>query len=342
MTFFSIVIDEIIIIIYYKYIFFTEVRFMKIVITDAMTVTQGDIDINIFSKFGELQVYQSTMPEEISERIKDANIVLCNKTPLTEPVLKTAKELKYIGLFATGYNNIDIPYCQKAGITVCNAGSYSTYAVAQHTFALILEHYTKVGKYNEFVQDGGWSASPCFSPFVFATDELYEKTIGIIGYGYIGQKVADIALAFGMKVKIFTRTKIGDPRVEFVSFDELLHDSDIITVHCPLTPQTENIMNYESFCKCKPSAVYINTARGGVNNENDLARALKEGKIAGAAIDVLSNEPMSKDCPLTGIENLIITPHVAWAPLSTRKRLMGIVEGNIQSFINGKPINVVS
>ncbi|MBR5515908.1 MAG: D-2-hydroxyacid dehydrogenase [Clostridia bacterium] len=315
---------------------------MKIVITDAMTVTQGDIDINLFSKFGELTVYQSTMPEEIEERIKDANMVLCNKTPLFEPVLKNAKELRYIGLFATGYNNVDIEYCQKAGITVCNAGSYSTNAVAQHTFALILEHYTKVGKYNSFVQQGGWASSPCFSPFVFPTDELLCQTIGIIGYGSIGQKVADIALAFGMKVKVFTRTKISDPRVEFVDFDTLLSESDIITVHCPLNPQTDKIMDYNAFCKCKPTAIYINTARGGVNDEAALAKALKEGRIAGAAIDVLTTEPMQKNCPLMGIENLIITPHVAWAPLSTRKRLMGIVEDNIQSFINGTPKNVVS
>lgn len=315
---------------------------MKIVITDAMTVTQGDIDINIFSKFGELTIYQSTMPDEIEERIKDANIVLCNKTPLFEPVLKNAKELKYIGLFATGYNNVDIEYCKKAGITVCNAGSYSTNAVAQHTFALILEHYTKAGKYNAFVQDGGWAVSPCFSPFVFPTDELLDKTIGIIGYGSIGQKVADIAIAFGLKVKVFTRTQKEDNRVEFVDFDTLLKESDIITVHCPLTAQTDKIMNYAAFCKCKPSAIYINTARGGVNNEDDLVRALKEGKIAGAAIDVLTTEPMTKDCPLMGIDNLIITPHVAWAPLSTRQRLMGIVEDNIQSFINNTPKNVVS
>lgn len=315
---------------------------MKIVITDAMTVSQGDIDLNIFSKFGELCIYQSTMPEEIAERISDADIVLCNKTPLFEPVLKTARKLKYIGLFATGYNNIDIPYCTANGIVVCNAGSYSTEAVAQHTFALILEHYNKAGKYNDFVQEGGWSASPCFSPFVFSTDELFEKRIGIIGYGSIGRKVADIALAFGMKVSVCTRTRIGDPRVEFTDLDVLLSTSDIITVHCPLTEATNKLMSYERFCRCKPSALYINTARGGINDEDGLARALKEGKIAGAAIDVLTTEPMTKDCPLVGIDNLIITPHVAWAPLSTRKRLMGIVEGNIQAFINGSPINVVS
>lgn len=315
---------------------------MKIVITDAMTVSQGDMDLNIFSKFGGLRIYQSTMQDEIESRISDADIVLCNKTPLFEPVLKKAENLKYIGLFATGYNNIDIEYCKSKGITVCNAGSYSTHAVAQHTFALILELYTKVGKYNSFVQDGGWSASPCFSPFVFPCDELYNKTIGIIGYGSIGQRVAEIALAFGMKVAVHTRTKKTDERVSFVTIDELLSSSDIITVHCPLTKETEKLMNYDSFCKCKPSAVYINTARGGINDENDLARALKEGKIAAAAIDVLSTEPMTKDCPLMGIDNLIITPHVAWAPLSTRKRLISIVEKNIQAFINGDPINVVS
>lgn len=316
---------------------------MKIVITDAITVSQGDIDLNILSEFGELVIYPSTNEHEIEERISDADMVICNKTPLFESVLKSAKKLKYIGLFATGYNNIDIEYCKANGITVCNAGSYSTDAVSQHTFAFILEHYSKIAKYDNFVKQGGWSKSPMFSPFIFPTDELCGKTIGIIGYGSIGQKVAKIALAFGMKVNVYTRTVRNDANVSFVSFEELMKYSDIISVHCPLTNQTKNLITYDSLCMCKPEALYINTARGGINDEYGLVRALTEGKIAGAAIDVLSQEPQTPDSPLNAeVPNLIITPHVAWAPLSTRIRLIGIVQNNIRSFLLGNPTNVVS
>ncbi len=316
---------------------------MKIVITDAITVTQGDVDINVFAKYGELCIYDNTFPEETADRIKDADIVLCNKTKFTADILKEAKKLKLIALFATGYNNIDITYCREHGITVCNAGSYSTDAVAQHTFALILEHYSRVGQYNVFVKEGGWSRSPMFSPFVFPTDELCSKTIGIIGYGAIGRKVAEIAKAFGLDVLVHTRTVKDDKNVKFVTLDELLVRSDIISVHCPLTAATDKLMTYERFCMCKPTALYINTARGGINDEAALARALIEGKIAAAAIDVLTDEPMQSDCVLNNsVPNLIMTPHVAWAPLSTRIRLMSIVEDNISAFIEGHPQNVVS
>lgn len=314
---------------------------MKIVITDAMTVTQGDVDINIFSKYGELCIYDNTLPEETAERVKDADIVLCNKTVFNKEVLEQAKNLKLIALFATGYNNIDTEYCHANGITVCNAGSYSTDAVAQHTFALILEHYSRVGDYNRFVSDGGWSASPMFSPFIFPTDELCGKTIGIIGYGSIGQKTAEIAKAFGMNVLVYTRTKKYEG-VCYSDLDTLMSSSDIISIHCPLTKDTEKLITYERLCMCKPNALYINTARGGVNDENGLARALIEGKIAAACVDVLTLEPQRKDCVLNSdVPNLILTPHVAWAPLSTRIRLMGIVDNNIKAFLEGNPINAV-
>lgn len=314
---------------------------MKIVITDAMTVTQGDVDINIFGKYGELCVYDNTLPHQTTERVRDADIVLCNKTVFDKEVLKQAKNLKLIALFATGYNNIDTEYCHEHGITVCNAGSYSTDAVAQHTFALILEHYSRVGDYNRFVEEGGWSKSPMFSPFVFPTDELCGKTIGIIGYGSIGQKTAEIAKAFGMKVQVFTRTK-KHTDINYTDLDTLLSTSDIISVHCPLTKETDKLMTYEKFCLCKPTALYINTARGGINDEEDLARALREGKLACACVDVLTLEPQRKDCLLNHtVPNLILTPHIAWAPLSTRIRLMGIVENNIKAFLAEKPINVV-
>ncbi|MBQ4561812.1 MAG: D-2-hydroxyacid dehydrogenase [Clostridia bacterium] len=315
---------------------------MKIVITDAMTVTQGDVDIDIFAKYGELIKYDNTLPDQVAERVCDADIVLCNKTLITRQVLEQTKKLKLICLFATGYNNIDTAYCHDHSITVCNAGSYSTDAVAQHTFALILEHYSKVGRYDRFVHEGGWSASPMFSPFVFPTDELCGKTIGIIGYGSIGRRVAEIAKAFGINVVAYTRT-VRDSDANYLPLEELLSVSDIISLHCPLNEGTERLMTYEQFCLCKPTALYVNTARGGVNDEDDLARALKEGRIAAAAIDVLTTEPQVIDSPLNSrIPNLIMTPHIAWAPLSTRKRLMGIVEDNVKAFLKGTPKNVVS
>ena len=315
---------------------------MKIVITDAMTVTQNDVDIDVFAKYGELIKYDNTLPHQVAERVADADIAICNKTLFTREVLKKAKNLKLICLFATGYNNVDIACCRERGITVCNAGSYSTDAVAQHTFALILEHYSKVGRFDAFVRDGGWSASPMFSPFVFPTDELAGKTIGIIGYGSIGRKVAEIARAFGMKTVVYTRT-VRDNDSQYLPLEELLRISDIITMHCPLNEGTDKLMTYERFCLCKPSAIYVNTARGGVNDEAGLARALRERKIAAAAIDVLTAEPQPRDCILNAsVPNLIMTPHIAWAPLSTRIRLLGIVEDNVRAFLEGTPKNVVS
>ncbi len=315
---------------------------MKIVITDAMTVTQGDVNIDIFAKYGELIKYDNTLPHEVAQRVADADIAICNKTLFTREVLEQTKNLKLICLFATGYNNIDVAYCREHGITVCNAGSYSTDAVAQHTFALILEHFSKVGKFDSFVREGGWSKSPMFSPFVFPTDEIAGKTIGIIGYGSIGRKVAEIAKAFGMKVVVYTRT-IKDKDADYLPLDELMSVSDIISLHCPLNEGTTKLMTYERFCLCKPTALYVNTARGGVNDEQGLARALREGKIAGACVDVLTTEPQTKDCVLNEtVPNLILTPHVAWAPLSTRIRLLDIVDDNVCSFLKGEPKNVVS
>ncbi len=315
---------------------------MKIVITDAMTVTQGDVNIDVFAKYGELIKYDNTLPHQVAEHVGDADIAICNKTLFTREVMEKTPNLKLICLFATGYNNIDVEYCREHGITVCNAGSYSTDAVAQHTFALILEHFSKVGKFDSFVREGGWSASPMFSPFVFPTDEIAGKTMGIVGYGSIGRKVAEIARAFGMRVVAYTRT-VKDNDAEYMPLEELLSVSDIISMHCPLNDGTAKLMTYERFCMCKPTAVYINTARGGVNDEEGLARALREGKIAAAAVDVLTTEPQSKSCALNEtVPNLILTPHVAWAPLSTRIRLLDIVEDNVSSYINGTPKNVVS
>lgn len=314
---------------------------MKIVITDAATVTGGDISFDVFKKFGELIIYDLTSPEETSERIKDADIVLCNKTPMTADVMKEAKKLKYIGLFATGFNNIDLEYTHSHNITVCNVPSYSTEAVAQHTFALILELLCRVSDYNKTVKEGDWVKSRTFSYFPIPLYELNGKTIGLVGLGSIGSRVADIALAFGMKVLVYKRSQLNDSRIEQVSFDELLKRSDIVSLHCPLNKDSENLMNKETFAKMKDGAVFINTARGGIVDEIALRDALIGGKLLGAGLDVLRKEPMDKECPLLNVENCIITPHIAWAGLETRKRLMGVVTSNIKSFIDGKPINTV-
>ena len=315
---------------------------MKIVLTDAQTVIDELVTADCLNEFGEVTAHGLLRYDEVAEAIADADIVVCNKTLLNSETLRLAKKLKYIGLFATGYNNIDIEYCRKNGITVCNAGSYSTNAVAQQTFALILEHYNKVAKYDQYVKDGKWKRSPTFSPFVYPLNELSGKTIGIVGLGTIGKEVAAIANAFHMNVIAYNRSRRDVPNVEQVSFERLLEESDIITVHCPLNPDSEDLFNKETFMKMKQGALFVNTARGGVMVEQDLYDALECGHLGGACIDVLRVEPMEEECILTQAKNCIITPHVAWAPLETRLRLMDIVADNIRCFLNGTPKNVVS
>ena len=308
---------------------------MKILIADCATLTQNnDLDITVFEKYGDVVYNKNISRNELLNTVHEYDMILCNKTIIDRVVIESAKKLKFIGLLATGYNNIDITAAKENGITVCNAGSYSTSAVAQQVFAYILNHYNAVNRYNDFVQNGGWQQSPTFSVLCFPTDELKDKTIGIIGYGSIGKRVAEIALAFQMNVLVYTRTPKSDNRVRFTSLDELLKNSDIITPHCPLNEQSKEMFNKETFSKMKDRAFFINTARGGIINEQELAEVLKSGKLSGAAIDVLNHEPMSKDCVLKGVPNLIITPHTAWAPLETRKRLLGIVEDNIKAFLN--------
>lgn len=315
---------------------------MKIVITDCQTITNGDIDISLFEKYGKVTYYMLTSNEQIAERIKDADVVLCNKTQLNESNLKEAKNLKYIGLFATGYNNIDIDYATKRGITVCNAGSYSTKAVAQHTFAFILNHYSRVADYNIFVDSGSWMKNLTFSPFVFPMEELFGKTIGIVGYGSIGQEVAKIANAFSMNVLVYTRTPKNDSTVTFTDLITLVEKSHIVTVHCPLNNASYKMFNKELFSRFKRGAFFINTSRGAVVDEEALQIALNIGKLSGAGIDVLETEPMSSDCRLYKAKNIVITPHVAWAPTETRKRLVNIVAENLECFINGSLKNAVN
>ncbi|MCR5791928.1 MAG: D-2-hydroxyacid dehydrogenase [Lachnospiraceae bacterium] len=315
---------------------------MKIVILDAITLTlDNDMDFSVLEQYGDLQIYDFTRDEQVAERIKDADVVLCNKTPMSQDNLKDAKNLKYIGLFATGYNNIDLEYTNERNITVCNAADYSTESVTQHVFALILELYNRVGVYNEFVQNQGWMNTDRFSPFL-DMQELFGKTIGIIGYGSIGRNVAKIAGAFGMNVVAYSRSlqKSGEG-MQRMEIDELLKVSDIVTMHCPLNKDSENMCNRDFFGKMKKDAIFINTSRGGIVEEDALVEALNSGSIKAAAVDVIYKEPMEKDSPLLGVKNLIITPHVAWAPLETRTRLFGIVAGNLKNWMDGNPTNVV-
>ena len=313
---------------------------MKVVILDAKTLTNDDIDFSVFDEFGEVTIYDYTKYNQIAERIKDAEIILCNKSIMNRMTLKDAKNVKYIGLFATGYNNVDIEYTNERNITVCNAGSYSTNAVAQHVFALILEHYNKVGEYNKFVKDGGWIHSEKFSPFK-PMKEMDGRTLGIVGYGSIGKKVAKIAQAFDMKVLAYNRSPKKDESVRFVEMDELLEKSDIVSIHCPLNSDSEKMCNKEFFEKMKDGALFINTSRGGVVDEQALIDAVKSKKISGAGLDVVAVEPMEKHEEILDIDNIIITPHSALAPVETRTRLVEIVKNNIKKWVAGAPVNVI-
>lgn len=315
---------------------------MKILLTDCATLSlNGDLCLDRFGDFGQAVYHQNIDRKTLLCEVCDTDIILCNKTVIDAEVMNAAPKLKYIGLFATGYNNIDIKTAKQRGITVCNAGSYSTDAVAQQVFAYILAHYCQVEKYNNAVMDGRWCVSPTFSMLYFPTDEIAGKTLGIIGYGSIGRAVEKIARAFNMKILVHTRTVRDNGVTEFVSLDELLSRSDIVTVHCPLNDQSREMFDGTAFSKMRDGAFFINTSRGGTVNESALRAALQNGKLSGAAVDVLQKEPMADDCPLLGAPNLIITPHTAWAPLTTRERLLGIVYDNINGFLNGNPQNVI-
>ncbi len=315
---------------------------LKIVITDADTVFDSNISFDIFEKFGDVTAYSLTDQSELCERISDADIVLCNKSVIGKQEMDAAKKLKYIGLFATGFNNIDVEYAKKKDITVCNAPGYSTEAVAQHTVAFVLTALNRVGEYNATVKQGDWIKSRTFSYFPFPIFELSGKTVGIVGYGSIGRRVADILKAFNMRVLVFNRSAVSDQSVTQVDFDTLLRESDVVTMHCPLNADSNKMMDAAAFSKMKDGAVFVNTARGALVDEKALRDALLEGKLLAAGVDVLCEEPMKESCPLFDIDNCYITPHIAWAGLETRERLMGVVEQNIKAFLDGKPSNVVS
>lgn len=314
---------------------------MKIVVLEAGTMTPGGLSLDIYNQFGEVTLYHTTKQSEVIERIGDAEIILLNKLIIDKEVMDACKNLKYIGLFATGFNTIDVKYAAKKGITVCNAGSYSTNAVAQHTFALILNHFNQISNYHSSVKNGAWEKSELTTLYDFPTDELYGKTIGIVGYGNIGKRVAKLAKAFDMNVLVYTRSPKEDGIAKFVSFDELLKNSDIVSLHLPLTDESRLMMNKEAFLKCKKGALFVNTARGGLVDEDALKEAVESRKLSGAALDAITVEPM-RNCILQGVENIVITPHAAWAPMSTRIKLLNITVDCIKGWLSGNPINVVS
>ena len=316
---------------------------LKIAVLDWYTVNiSGDIPVSKLKELGEVKIIPLTKPEETAENIGDADIVLCNKVLITREVMDACPNIKYIGLFATGYNNVDIACAAEKGIVVCNAGQYSTNAVAQQTFAYILDHFSRIRDYDSAVKAGEWERSPAFSYFPIPTSELAGRTLSIVGYGSIGRKAAEIGHAFGMNIVVSTRTVPADCPYEVTDIFTAAEKADVLTFHCPLTEQTKGIVSRELLSHMKSSAMLINTARGGIVCEADLAEALNTGKIAAAYLDVLDKEPMSPDTPLKNAKNCTITPHTAWAPLETRQRLVDIVCSNIRAWQNGAPENKVN
>jgi len=318
---------------------------MKIVILDGYTENPGDLSWEGFEQLGELTVYDRTSLTDAGEaiaRIGEAEVVLTNKTPLTRDILSACPSVQYIGLLATGYNVVDIAAAKEKEITVCNIPTYGTSAVAQMVFALLLEICHHVGEHSQAVLNGDWTNCADFCFWNYPLIELMDKCIGIIGFGRIGQNTAQIAQAFGMKVLAYDEHMIEEAKAlgEYVSLDELLSQSDVISLHCPLFPSTAGIINKDNIAKMKDSAIIINTSRGPLIVEQDLADALNAGKVYAAAVDVVSTEPIKADNPLLKAKNCIITPHIAWAPKESRKRLMDIAVDNLKAFLDGKPVNI--
>lgn len=313
---------------------------MRIVVLDRCTVTKGDLDLSPIERLGDVEYYDILSSEEIKSVAAGADVIICNKAAITADIMaKTG--VKGVFLFATGYNNIDIEYAHSHGIVVCNVPGYSTDSVVQLTFSLLLELSLSTSRYTASVAAGDWMNSKQFSYFPYRMTELKGKVFGIYGLGTIGAAAAGIALAFGMEVIACTRSPKNMAGVREVSEDELFRTADFISFHCPLTDKTHHVLNDRTLSLMKPSAYIINTSRGGVIDESALARALNEGRIAGAALDVLTEEPMSENCPLKGAENCLITPHIAWATPEARRRLITAVAENIEAFISGSPINKV-
>lgn len=316
---------------------------MQIVILDSYTANPGDLSWQAFNDIGELTVYDRTQPEEIIERAKHAEIVLTNKVYLREQEIEQLPNLKYIGVLATGYNVVDIDAARQHGIVVTNVPAYSTESVAQMVFAHLLTVTNRTEHYARLNREGKWTACPDFCYWDTELTELAGKTFGIVGLGNIGNRVATIALALGMKVVAYT-SKSADSLplgITKLTMEELLTQSDVLSLHCPLTPETHQLINRQTLQKMKPTAILINTGRGPLVNDQDVAAALSEHRLRAYCADVLSEEPPRTDNPLLKCENAFITPHIAWATKEARTRLIDVAISNVIAFIEGNPMNVV-
>lgn len=317
---------------------------MKIIILDSYTSNPGDLSWEDFEKLGDFTAYDYTAPEETAERMADADIVITNKTVISREAIESSPKLKYIGLLSTGYNVVDVECAKERSIPVCNVPTYSTNAVAQLTFALICEIYNQVGVHNAAVHSGEWSNGRDFCFWKTPLISLEGKTIGIIGFGKIGNAVAKIADAYDMNILCYVPREKPQPNYQnfkFVSLDELIENSDIVSLHCPLTPETTGMVNEAFISRMKKSAILINTSRGAAVDEKALAKALNSGRIYAAGVDVLSTEPPKKDNPLLACEKCFITPHIAWAGFETRTKLIKIVYENLKAFLEGNTVNNV-
>ena len=318
---------------------------MKIVSLDGQALNPGDLSWRCFEEFGEITVYPRTATaEEVIERLQGVDIVLLNKVPLTDEIMAACPDLKLICVLATGYNVVDCAAAARRGIPVCNVPAYSTNAVAQFTFALLLELCNRVGLHDWAVHQGRWSACPNFCFWDTPQIELAGKTMGIIGFGRIGQAVGRIARAFGMEVLAYNRSRCPEGEVigTYTTLDDLLKKSDIVSLHLPLTAENTGMVNEAFLSKMKDGAILLNTARGGLIDEAALNHALTAGKLRGAAVDVAAAEPIPAGSPLLTAPNLIITPHMAWAPLETRQRILDITVDSIRAWLNGTPKNQVN
>ncbi len=317
---------------------------MKIAALEIMNVG-SDIDLSEFEQLGDFVSYPITSPEEIGIRAAGAEVLIINKLPIKEETIGSLDALKLVCVTATGYDNVDVAYCNSRGIKVCNAVGYSTASVVQHTFAALFYVYEKLRYYDDYVKEGRYCDSPIFTHFEELFNELEGKTYGIVGLGNIGRKVAGVAEAFGCKIIYYsTSGSHDDPGYKRVSWDEFLESSDIISIHAPLNDRTRGLFNAEAFDKMKDSAYLINMGRGPIVNEEALVDAIKNGRIAGAALDVIDGEPMKKDSPLrelAGSDKLFVSPHIAWATVEARKRLMHEVYLNIKAYIDGEDRCVV-
>jgi len=317
----------------------------KIVIVESHTVNPGDLSWDSFKELGDVVVYDRTTVDELEERIKDAEYIFINKLLISEKILDKYPKLKFIGVLATGFNNVDTKACALRNIVVCNVPSYGTDAVAQHVFALLLEICNHAFEHSQSVFSGQWARSHDFCYWNHDIIDLSGKTLGVIGLGTIGKAVSKIALAFNMNVIYHSLHKHPDfenDKCMSVSLNELYEKSDIITLHCPLTSETKEMINNDALLKMKPSVILINTSRGGLIAEEDLKEALNSDRIFYAAVDVVSDEPIKINNPLLSAKNILITPHIAWASKESRMRLMNIARENLKAFLEGNPINVVN